>query len=96
MKITFISQKGPSFIERNMPHIPVDLAQQCALKAYNHHYTQLEQLKDEWDVIILLIPNPILSTIFLANPSENKKLFEHNKLLSSQLAIAIEGLNALI
>ena len=28
--------------------------------------------------------------------SENKKLFEHNKLLSSQLAIAIEGLNALI
>tara|TARA_R110000824_G_scaffold58811_1_gene158674 strand:+ start:910 stop:1893 length:984 start_codon:yes stop_codon:yes gene_type:complete len=56
MKITFISQKGPSFIERNSPHIPVDLAQQCALKAHNHHYTQLEQLKDEWDIVILLIP----------------------------------------
>ena len=28
--------------------------------------------------------------------AENKKLFEHNKLLSTQLAIAIEGLNALI
>ena len=28
--------------------------------------------------------------------AENKKLSEHNKLLSSQLAIAIEGLNALI
>ena len=56
MKITFISQKGQSFIERNSPHIPVDLAQQCALKAHNHHYTQLEQLKDEWDVVILLIP----------------------------------------
>ena len=56
MKITFISQKGPCFIERNTPHVPVDLAQQCALKAHNHHYTQLEQLKDEWDIVILLIP----------------------------------------
>ena len=56
MKITFVSQKGPSFIERNTSHVPVDLAQQCALKAYNHHYTQLNQLKNEWDVIILLIP----------------------------------------
>jgi len=56
MKITFISQKGPSFIERNTTHIPVDLAQQCALKAYNHHYTQINQIDDDWDVIILLIP----------------------------------------
>ena len=56
MKITFISQKGPSFIERNTTHIPVDLAQQCALKAHNHHYTQINQIDDDWDIIILLIP----------------------------------------
>ena len=37
MKITFISQKGPSFIPRDDIHMPVDLEQQCALKAYNHH-----------------------------------------------------------
>ena len=58
MKITFISQKGPSFIERNSPHIPVDLAQQCALKAHNFHYVQLDKglIEETFDVAILLIP----------------------------------------
>ena len=56
MKITFISQKGPSFIPRDAIHMPVDLAQQCALKAYNHHYSQIDGMSNDWDIIILLIP----------------------------------------
>lgn len=56
MKITFISQKGPSFIPRDSIHMPVDLAQQCALKAYNHHYSQINSIDKDWDIVILLIP----------------------------------------
>jgi len=56
MKITFISQKGPSFIPRDAVHLPVDLAQQCALKAHNNHYTQINQIGNDWDIVILLIP----------------------------------------
>jgi len=56
MKITFISQKAPSFINRNQTHMPVDLAQQCALKAYNFHYSQLDSIEEQFDIAILLIP----------------------------------------
>ena len=59
MKITFISQKAPSFIKRDDIHLPVDLAQQCALKAYNFHYSQLDALAEQnenFDIAILLIP----------------------------------------
>ncbi len=55
-KITFISQKPPCFIDRNNLHMPVDLAQQCALKAHNYHYSQLNDIDNNYDVIILLIP----------------------------------------
>ena len=55
-KITFISQKPPCFIERNTSHMPVDLAQQCALKAENFHYSQINDIDDDYDIIILLIP----------------------------------------
>jgi len=59
MKITFISQKPPSFIERSSIHMPVDLAQQCALKAHNFHYSQLDNISkqnEKFDIAILLIP----------------------------------------
>ena len=56
MKITFISQKGPCTIPRDLEHIPVDLAQQCALKAENNHYSELVNLNNDYDLIILLIP----------------------------------------
>jgi hypothetical protein len=56
VKITFVSQKPPCFIERDALHVPVDLAQQCALKASNYHYSQLNDIDDDYDVIILLIP----------------------------------------
>ena len=56
MKITFVSQKPPCFIERGGLHMPVDLAQQCALKAENYHYSQLNGISSDYDVIILLIP----------------------------------------
>ena len=90
MKITFISQKGPSFIERNSPHVPVDLAQQCALKAYNHHYSQLEQMKNEWDVVILLIPKTQedrnnLYSLFPYD-SENNELVTKAKQISKQVS----------
>ena len=55
-KISFISQKPPCFIDRTRLHLPVDLAQQCALKAYNYHYSQLNNIDDDHDLIILLIP----------------------------------------
>ena len=55
-KITFVSQKPPCFIERSSLHMPVDLAQQCALKAHNHHYSQLNDLDNDYDLMILLIP----------------------------------------
>ncbi len=58
MKITFISQKPPCFINRDALHMPVDLAQQCALKAHNFHYVQLDKglIEETFDVAILLIP----------------------------------------
>tara|TARA_R100000908_G_C3689535_1_gene104524 strand:+ start:125 stop:517 length:393 start_codon:yes stop_codon:yes gene_type:complete len=95
MKITFISQKGPSFIERNSPHVPVDLAQQCALKAYNHHYSQLEQMKNEWDVVILLIPKTQedrnnLYSLFPYD-SENNELVTKAKQISKQVWYMQEG-----
>ena len=56
-RITFISQKNPSgIIDRNQEHLPVDVAQQCALKATNIHYSQLEQINEKFDIAILLIP----------------------------------------
>lgn len=56
-RITFISQKPPSgIIPRNQTHMPVDVAQQCALKAVNLHYSQLSTTADKFDVAILLIP----------------------------------------
>ena len=36
--------------------MPVDLAQQCALKAFNFHYSQLDTINEKFDVAILLIP----------------------------------------
>ena len=47
--------------------MPVDLAQQCALKAYNHHYSQLQDIDDNYDTIILLIPK---------TPEDRQKLYE--------------------
>ena len=95
MKITFISQKPPCFIERNTPHVPVDLAQQCALKAYNHHYSQLEQMKNEWDVVILLIPKTQedrnnLYSLFPYD-SENNELVTKAKQISKQVWYMQEG-----
>lgn len=97
MKITFISQKPPCFIERNTPHVPVDLAQQCALKAYNHHYSQLEQMKNEWDVVILLIPKTQedrnnLYSLFPYD-SENNELVTKAKQISKQVWYMQEGPN---
>ena len=56
MKITFISQKPPCFVNRDATHMPVDLAQQCAFKALNFHYSQLDTINEKFDVAILLIP----------------------------------------
>ena len=55
-KITFISQKPTCFINRDSTHLPVDLAQQCALKAFNFHYSQINDIDNDFDIIILLIP----------------------------------------
>ena len=56
MKITFISQKPPCFVNRDATHMPVDLAQQCAFNALNFHYSQLDTINEKFDVAILLIP----------------------------------------
>ena len=50
MKVTFISQKPPCFVERGNTHMPVDLAQQCAFKALNFHYSQLDTINEKFDV----------------------------------------------
>ena len=95
MRITFISQKGPSFIERNTPHVPVDLAQQCALKAYNHHYSQIKEMKNEWDVVILLIPKTQedrdnLYSLFPYD-SDGNELVKKAKSISKQVWYMQEG-----
>ena len=67
-KITFISQKHPSgVIPRNQLQMPVDVAQQCLLKAVNIHYSQVESIKEKYDIAILLIPK---------TPSDRDELFK--------------------